>query len=93
MVNMTQGRVGYPVYRIALPKGAGVKQKRDFEQKIAAIKQVNPGWAVVSDWAQPGEKQAFVIVRKDKDYAYRRALYQVQSNLLKAITGGYGVKS
>ena len=90
--SMQEGKVVYPVYRIALPKGADVKQGRDFEQKIAAIRQVNPGWVVVSDWVQPGEKKAYVLFRKDKDYAYRRALYSAQSHLVRTLVGGYSDK-
>lgn len=89
---MEKGKVVYPVYRIALPKGADVKQRRDFEQKIAAIRRVNPGWGVISDWVQPGEKEAFVIIRGDKDYAYRRALYLAKSHLAKTLVGGYSGK-
>ncbi len=58
---MEKEKVVYPVYRIALPKGASPKQRRDFEQKIVAIRTHNPGWVVLSDWVQPGEKEAFVI--------------------------------
>ena len=37
-IDMEKEKVAYPVYRIALPKGADVKQKRNFEQQVAAIK-------------------------------------------------------
>jgi len=90
MVN--QG-VKHSIYRIALPSSANSEQKRNFQRKIAAIRQVNPDWAVVSDWAKPGEKEAFMILRKDKDYAYRRAAYQATSALSRVLLGGYGVKS
>lgn len=83
----------YNVYRMALPNGANSEQRRDFERKIEAIRRVNPDWAVVSDWVKSGEKEAYVVVRKDKDYAYRRALYLAKSHLARAIVGGYGDKS
>ena len=57
------------------------RQRHNFEQKIESIRQSNPNWAVVIDWTKPGEKEAFVILRKDKDYAYRRAAYQATSAL------------
>jgi hypothetical protein len=78
---------------MALLKDANAKQRRDFEQKIEAIRQINPGWAVISDWVKPGEKAAYVIVRKDKDYAYRRALYLATAHLSKTLTGRYSDKS
>lgn len=89
---MEKGKVIYPVYRISLPKGADVKQRRDFEQKITAIRTHNPGWAVVSDWAKPHEKEAYVILRKDKDYTYRRALIAAQTYLTRTLVGGYSDK-
>lgn len=91
-IDMEKEKVAYPVYRIALPKGADVKQKRNFEQQVAAIKRVNPGWVVVSDWVQPSEKEAYIIVRKDENYPYRRALYLAKEHLSRAISRGYNVK-
>lgn len=81
------------IYRMALPKNANPKQKRDFKQSVEAIRRVNPGWVVVSDWVKPGEKEAYVIVRKDENYAYRRALYLAQSHLARALGRGYSGKS
>jgi hypothetical protein len=89
---MTKVTGGHDIYRIALSKDANSKQKRDFEQKIVAIRQVNPGWVVLRDWLKPGEKEAYIMLRKDKDYAYRRALYSAQSHLIKTLVGGYGDK-
>lgn len=78
------------IYRLALPASASPRRQREFKQKIEAIERFNPTWAVVSDRARPGEKKAYIVVRKDENYAYRRALYLAKSHLARAIVGGYG---
>lgn len=81
------------VYRMALPKNANSEQRHNFEKQILAIRQVNPGWIVMNDWAKPDEKEAVVIVRKDQNYAYSRALYLAKSHLDRVFTArGYGDK-
>lgn len=80
-------------YRMALPSNANSQQRHNFEKQVKAIRQVNPGWVVVTDWVKPGEKEAYLLVHKDKDYPYRRALYLAKSHLAKALVGGYSGKS
>jgi len=78
------------VYRIALPNQASVKERRNFNRSIETIRRANPRWAVVNDWAQQGEDKAFIILPKDKNYAYRRAAYQVEQSLARTFVRGYG---
>lgn len=85
-------KVATQIYRLALPRSANSAQRNDFEKQISAIRQVNPGWVVLKDWAKPGEKEAVVIVRKDQNYAYNRALYLTKSHLDR-VARGYGDKS
>lgn len=67
MVNQAaEERVAYKAYHLTLPKGASPKQRRYFEKKIELSGQLNPDWAVISDWPRPGEKEAYAIIRKDK---------------------------
>lgn len=80
------------IYRLALPKNANSEQRHSFEKQVLAIRQVNPGWVVMNDWAKPGEKEAVVIVRKNQNYPYSRALYLAKSHLVRTIARGYGDK-
>jgi hypothetical protein len=80
------------IYRMALSQNANHVQRRDFEKKIEAIQRVNPAWVVMSDWVRPGEKEAYVMIRKDKDYASRRVLHLMRSHLSRVIVGDYGDK-
>ncbi len=77
------------VYRIALPDKATSAERRKFRSTVEVIRQVNPEWVLLTDWANPGEKQAYIVLHKDKKYPYRRAGYLITSALSRGLLGGY----
>lgn len=84
------GQQANTIYRLALPSGAGTTKRRNFKRDIATLQQVNPQWAVIPDWTQPGEEKAFIILYKDKNYAYRLTSYKIEMALSKSFLRGYG---
>lgn len=77
------------IYRFALPSSSDRLTRRRFHKNINAIRQLNPSWELVPDWVQSGEREAFVLFFKDKQYSKRRVAYDLSVSLHRAFAGTY----
>lgn len=71
------------IQRFVLPANATDQERKYFNNYIAELKSLNPGWHLAPDTPRSGEAEAYVMLSNDVDYKINYAAYTASQMLNK----------